>query len=466
LKSDSQQFFGGHMRNRFLGVLCVLLLWGISIARAELRAGIAKVDITPKTHEPLWGFEDRTDPATGTLDPLYARILVLDAGGKRIAMVAVDLGRSFGEPSLDHLKEAVRKSSGISCLLLTATHTHAAPVIKDEYDGSPPEWEQRALNEIAAGIKTAADNLQAARIGSGTGSVFIGHNRLRVNDDGSVSWFEQNPTMVPTSPVDPTVTVLRIDDRNGAPLAILINYACHPVVLGSENLQYSADYPGVTNRVVEKALGGNVQSFFVQGADGDINPYYAVTPMKENAIKLRDWTGEQLGQEVVRVAKGIQTANDPSASIDFREETLHLRLRWDPDQFRAALLKTFGAKSLEQMGSPIRPVIDARVTAVLINKQIAIIAVPGEPFVDFQESWGARCPVGTTLFFGYANGYHGYFPTIRAASRGGYGAASASTWVEVGAGERMVDWALIETYQMLGRYSTLPDDLTEGAYKP
>jgi hypothetical protein len=363
------------------------------------------------------------------------------------------------------LKEVVSKSSGISCLLLSASHTHAGPVIKDEYAGAPPEWEQKALDAIAAAIKTASDNLQVARIGSGTGSVFIGHNRLRVNDDGTVNWFERNPTMVPTSPVDPTVTVVRIDDRNGVPLAILINYACHPVVLGSENSQYSADYPGITNRVVEKALGGSVQSFFVQGADGDINPYYAVTPMKENAVKLRDWTGEQLGQEVVRVAKGIQTVNDPSASIDFREETLHLKLRWDPEQFRAALVKTFGAKSLEQMGAPIRPIIDARVTSVLIDKQIAIIAVPGEPFVDFQESWRARCPVPTALFFGYSNGYHGYFPTISAASRGGYGAASASTWVEVGAGERMVDWALIQTYQMMGKYSALPDDLTEGAYK-
>jgi hypothetical protein len=35
----------------------------------------------------------------------------------------------------------------------------------------------------------------------------------------------------------------------------------------------------------------------------------------------------------------------------------------------------------------------------------------------------------------------------------------------VGAGERMVDWALIQTYQMMGKYSLLPDDLTEDAYK-
>jgi len=335
------------MRNRLLGVVCILFLWGSCTARAELRAGVARVDITPKTHEPLWGFEDRTDPATGTLDPLYARILVLEAGGKRIAIVAVDLGRSFGEPSLDHLKEVVSKSSGISCVLLTASHTHSAPVIKDEYNGAAPDWEQKALEAIAAAIKTASDNLQPARIGTGTGSVFIGHNRLHVNDDGTVSWFEQNPTMVPTSPVDPTVTVIRIDDPNGVPIAILTNYACHPVVFGSDNLQYSADFPGVASRVVEKAFGGNVQSFFVQGADGDINPYYAVMPMKENAIKLRDWTGEQLGQEIVRVAKGIQTTSDPSASIDFREDTLHFKLRWDREQFRAALLKTLGAKTLE-----------------------------------------------------------------------------------------------------------------------
>jgi hypothetical protein len=320
------------------------------------------------------------------------------------------------------------------------------------------------LDGIAAAIKNAADHLQDARIGTGIGSVFIGHNRLRVNDDGTVSWFEQNPTRIPTFPVDPTVTVLRIDDRNRVPLAILTNYACHPVVFGGDNSQYSADYPGVTNHFVEKAFGGSVQSLFIQGADGDINPYYAVTPMKESAIKLRDWTGEQLGQEVVRVAKGIQTTNDPSAAIEFREETLHLKLRWDPEQFRSALIKTFGAKALEQWGAPIRPIIDARVSAVLIDKLIAIIAVPGEPFVDFQESWRARCPVSTALFFGYTNGYHGYFPTISAASRGGYGAASASTWVELGAGERMVDWALIQTYQMMGKYSILPDDLTKGAY--
>jgi neutral ceramidase len=455
------------VRTTIRGAVSLCLLLGSLCASAQpgLRAAVAKVDITPKTHEVMWGFEDRTEPATSTLDPLFARVLVLEAGGKRLAIVTLDLGRSFGETSLDHLQAEVRKSSGISCLLVSASHTHSAPTVKDEYKGNPPEWESRALGGIAAAISDAANHLQEARIGVGTGSVLIGHNRLRVNDDGTVSWFERNPTMIPTSPVDPTVTVLRIDTAQGDPLAVLINYACHPVVLGSDNFQYSADFPAITNRVVEKTLGGNVESFFVQGAPGDINPYYANMPIAQDAIKLRDWTGERLGQEAARVAKSIHTQSDPSASIDFREETMHFKLRWDPEQFHAALLKFLGPKTLELMGSPIRPVIDARVTTVLIDKQIAIASFPGEPFVYFQENWRARCPVPTALFFGYTNGYHGYFPTIQAASRGGYGAASASTWVEVGAGEQIVNWAVVQTYQMLGRFSELPDDLKESPYK-
>lgn len=59
---------------------------------------------------------------------------------------------------------------------------------------------------------------------------------------------------------------------------ILVNYACHPVVIGVDNLRYSADYPGVMTQVVEKTFGGGPLCFFLQGAPGDINPLYAVTP--------------------------------------------------------------------------------------------------------------------------------------------------------------------------------------------
>jgi neutral ceramidase len=444
----------------------LVILTAIALpAWAGLRAGVAKVEITPTTHEVMWGFEDRLAPAESTLDPLYARVLVLEAGGQRLAIVALDLGRSFGDASLDRLRESARKSSAISCLLVSASHTHSAPIIKDEYTGAPPEWERRALDRIEAAMAQAAGHLEDARIGAGTGSVYIGHNRLPLRPDGTFGWFERNPTMLPTSPVDPTVTVLRVDRADGTPLAILVNYACHPVVLGSDNRQYSADFPAAMNRTVEEAFGGRTLSFFLQGAPGDINPYHAVTRVEEDAVKMRDWTGQRLGAEAARVAKEIHTDNVPTASIDFREETLNFRLRWNQDKFQAGLLKFLGPKTLDLMGSPIHPVIQSRVTAVLINRQIAISTFPGEPFVDFQTNWRDRSPVPTALLFGYTNGYHGYFPTISATARGGYGAGSASTWVEPGAGERIVDWAVVKTYEMLGKLSDLPDDLKRDVYK-
>lgn len=442
-----------------------LLLSAVPACAAALRAGVARVDITPAGAELMWGYEDRRQPATGTLDPLYARVLVLEAGAHRLALVTLDLGRSFGPASIARLRAAAQRSSRIGCLLVAASHTHSAPVIRDEYRDSPPAWEQAALEKIERAIAEAADGLQEARIGVRTGVAYIGHNRLRVNRDGTVSWFERNPERIPTAPVDPTVTVLRIDRANGAPLAVLVNYACHPVVFGADNLRYSADFPGVMNRVVEQDLGGHALSFFLQGASGDINPYYAVTPVEQDAAGRRDWTGERLGHAAAQAAKQIQSRAVDAPSIQFAESSFTVRLRWDIDKFRAALLKFLGPQGMEVYGAHITPEIQLQAATVLINHEIALMTMAGEPFVDFQTSWRERCPAPHALLLGYTNGYNGYFPTIAAASRGGYGAASASTWVEPGAGERLLDNAVIKVHEMLGQLSDLPDDLKRDVYK-
>jgi hypothetical protein len=85
-------------------------------------------------------------------------------------------------------------------------------------------------------------------------------------------------------------------------------------------------------------------------------------------------------------------------------------------------------------------------------------------FVDFQTNWRDRCPALVALLLGYTNGYQGYFPTISTASRGGYGAASVCTWVEPGAGERIIDWAAVKMYERPGQLADLPDDLKRYIY--
>ncbi len=380
---------------------------------------------------------------------------MLEAGSQRLALVSVDLGRSFGPASLKWLRDATRND--VSFLIVAATHTHSGPLIQDEYPSGTPPWETAALEKITGAVAEARKNLTDAQIGTGYGIAFIGHNRLRVNPEGAVSWFERNLTQVPTTPVDGTVSVLRVDSTDGQPLAILVNYACHPVVFGSDNLQYSADFPAAMARTVEGAFAGKPLCFFLQGAPGDINPYYAVTPFEQDAIEMRDRTGEKLGQEAVRVAKEIHTQANDHPELQFAEDSLSVRSRWIPEKWREAMIAVFGSSGSE----PFAPRLDKirlPVTTVLINRRIAILCMPGEPFVEYQITWRQRCPVRDAFFVGYANGYNGYFPTIRNAGLGGYGAANPATWVEIGAGDRMVDAGVIRVNQMLGRLRELPED--------
>jgi neutral ceramidase len=422
-----------------------------------LRAGVAKVEITPPPGIAMWGYSNRKGPATGTLDPLYARVLVLEAGSARLGLVTLDLGRPFGAASLSWLREATRQD--VSFLLVTASHTHSGPTIADEYSSGTPAWETAALARIARAISDASSHLTEARIGTGYGFTLIGHNRLRGNSDGSVSWFERNLTQVPTAPVDGTVSVMRVDTSDGRPLAVLVNYACHPVVFGSDNLQYSADFPGAMARTVEEAFGGKPLCFFLQGAPGDINPYFAVTPLEENAVAMRDRTGQMLGREVARIAKEIQPQTDADADLKFSEQHVSAHLRWNPEKWQQAMIAVFGPAASQTFPSRSGSTMELAVVTILINRKIAILTMPGEPFVQYQIAWRERCPVRDAFFVGYANAYDGYFPTISGASRGGYGAANPATWVEIGAGDRIIDAGVISINQMLGRWPDLPEDL-------
>src|SRR5438093_5876193 len=442
------------------GWLLLALVLGSSTAcwSVTLRAAVAKVDITPAPGAHWWGYSNRQSPATGTLDSLYARVLILEAGKQSLALVDVDLGRPFGPASLQWLRNATQKD--VSFLILAATHTHSGPVVQDDYPSGKPAWETAALQKIAQAVSEARQKLVDVQIGIGYGVTFIGHNRLRVNSDGSVSWFERNLTELPTAPVDGTASVLRIDKTDGQSLAILVNYACHPVIFGSDNLKYSAYFPGAMSRTVEEAFASKPLCFFLQAAPGDINPYDAVSPVEQDAIEMRDHTGRKLGLEAALIAEAIHTKPEGDADLQFAEDLVNVRMRWDPEKWRQAMIAVFGATGSETF-SPKLDNIQLPVTTVLINRRIAILCIPGEPFVEYQITWRQRSPVHDALLVGYANGYNGYFPTIRSATLGGYGAGNPATWVEVGAGDRMIDTGVTRINWMLGRLHELPEDFAK-----
>jgi neutral ceramidase len=440
-----------------ISVLMVAISLGSQLQASSLKGGVARADITPPVGVEMWGFAARKSASVGTIDPLYARVLVLESGAKRVAIVTLDLGRSFGPESLDRLRRDARETSDVSLVLAAASHTHSGPTISDHYfNNTPSEWESRALTKIAQAIHEASTHLVEVRVGAGYGVTYIGYNRLETKRTEGFEFGSRTNRMI-SSPVDPTVAVLRVDTMDGNPLAILVNYACHPVVFGAENVSYSADFPAIMSKTVETAFGGAPMAFFLQGGAGDIDPYYANTPTQEEPDRWRNWTGQQLGEEAVRVAKTIQTKAESDASLDFVDETIDFRMRWNPDKFYDAYLRTWGPQHANQYFPKVGSTVPTPVSTILINKQIAFAVLPGEPFVELQMDWRNRCPVPYSFFVGYTNGYVGYLPTIRAAVKGGYGGATGGTWVEVGAGERMVNNAIIEVFRMMGQLSDAPE---------
>ncbi len=430
----------------------LILITAVLMHAAEFRAGVAKADLDPPTGLPMAGYGVRY--SKGTLDPLEARVLVLSDGTRTIAFVTLDLCFPFDPPIMDEIRQAVRGS--VDEVIFHASHTHSGPTYSEA-----PEAAKHAIPRVADAIGAAARSMVGARIGSAWGQIYLGFNRRYLLPDGSVQMFWRNETKVSTTfPVDPTVGVIRVDRLDGTPLAVLVNYACHPVVLGPENLNYSADYPSEMRRYIEQEMGSGVMAFFLQGAPGDINPYYDKTPLIEDAVGMMKQTGRLLGGEAVRVAKTVTTRTPGNLRIQSKTVVLSVANRWNLDKLRAVLRDRYHIEGgrAERL---LRERMEMPVTTLLLNfsspdQNLAFVGMPGEPFVEFQMQLRAKSPVRNSFLLGYTNGYFAYFPTMAAAVRGGYGADSTVVPAEVGTGERMLNTGLISIYELLGMLSGRP----------
>jgi len=134
----------------FHSLLSVIAI--VPVSATTFKAGVAQVDITPPSGLPMYGYFERIknhQVASGTLDPLYARVLVMETGDRRAALVTLDLGRTFSEPWLDRLRSATQKNSRIDYLIVTASHTHSGPNILDEHpDDRTSEWQNVAFDKF------------------------------------------------------------------------------------------------------------------------------------------------------------------------------------------------------------------------------------------------------------------------------------------------------------------------------
>ena len=423
---------------------------------AQIEVGVARADITPPLGGSLYGYGARgTNTSTGIHDRLYAKALVLRAADTRVALVTLDLG-SFGRSHTQAVRDLVAERTGIDHVLVAASHTHSAPRFMPDFPEPARPWLPELEKTIAEVVISASQNLLPARLGVASASADLCHNRRLVRQDGTVEMLWANRDGEPTSPVDKEVIVVAVDDLDGNALATLVNYACHPVVLGPENLEISADYPGAMAATVEGAGGG--QTMFLPGAAGDINPFWDKTAPTDGGFEQMEKLGNTLGG-IVTEARGRASSGTPLSADALRVERLEIPLepRWDLDDpsLRAEYERAGSARIFDYYAERFRREQLAEVNVMVLGDELALATFPGEFFVEHGLRLKRESLVPTTLFVGYTNGELGYFPTIRAAAEGGYGATEAS-FVKVGAGDLLVNRALVRILELSGHLASRP----------
>lgn len=390
----------------------------VAVDKAPLRAGAARVDITPEANAalPMSGYGGRTQGFQKVHDNIYARALVLDNGTTQAAIVTWDL---IGVPDVlwTEVSQRVAAETGIPVenLLLAAVHNHGAPSLRGSFrqtGPNTPAYTEKVLAATVDAVRQAKAKLQPARVGAGTGKAYLNINR-REHVPSLDSWvLGRNPD----GPSDKTVSVLKFEDMSGKPIAFFINYAVHAVVMGPENLQVTGDLPGATSRFVEQYYAGKLPrprsdagallrprpeevsdgfvALWTSGAAGDQN---AITLASGSEFTLVDAAGQILGEEAIRIAGTIKTSPEASLFGAQKDVTCPGR-RLEPGP-------RVGNEYKFQDSDPV----NLRLGLLMIN-DIALAGVSGEVLTMIHERLKKESPFKHTIMVTHANGAAGYIP--------------------------------------------------------
>jgi hypothetical protein len=428
---------------------------------AEFRVGAAQVAITPAIGAPLAGYYSLR-PSDGVLDELYAKTLVMECDGTKVAIIVCDLITMPRNVTIA-ARDLIEKQSGIAGdhVMIAATHTHTAPVLlrnapRDDFDGGSSEPSRTYTAElpmqIAKAVAEANAKLTPAAVHAGALRVEnVAFNRRYWMQDGKVAWNPRklDPAIVaPAGPHDPEIGMLTFDTAvsNAQPLATFVNYAMHPDTVGGTKI--SADYPGVVARALESVRPG--VSVFANGCCGNLNHrnVWWADPQKGPSEAAR------LGNAISgAVCNGLpQLGNVTASSVRARRQTVQLPLpeitEADRAEVREMMPKVKEAKFMQQVrmfrvldvlareGKPL----DVEVQVFALGDDVAFVALPGEIFVELGLAIKKASPFKRTMIIELANTAIGYIPNRPAYDEGNYEVVSARC--AAGSGEMLVDTAI------------------------
>src|SRR5439155_12885106 len=247
----------------------------------------------------------------------------------------------------------------------------------------------------------------------------------------------------PDALVDRTLTTIRIEQTDGKPLAHLVHFAAHATMHPAAVLKFSADWPGAMAALVEKE--SCAPCLFLQEAAGDLSPSPPSDVRGPNAF------GETMGRAAIELIKTI-ICQESKAELAVRTESFTFAARLDISSpfVHAGLSRAFFPDLVAFYEREYKEGVRPQMTVALLDGKLGLVGISGEPFCGHAISLRKRARLDHVLLCGYCNDYQQYFPTIEATSEGGYGSTPPINMAEIGAGEKMIDRALIALYRMRG----------------
>jgi hypothetical protein len=345
-----------------------------------MRAGFGVGPITPKLPVYLAGFGARKEPAQSVHDPLEARAMYLTDGDTTLCLVVCDLlamSAGYARPVRDAIAREL--SLPMDAVLTACTHTHNGPstIAGSGAVGYPPP---EGYEEILGPGCVAA----AVRARDAAADAELRYVRAPLPDDTA---FNRRGGPYP----EPAFAVLDVHGPEGR-LGLVANFGIHPVLLGPNWMEVSADWVGPFRGELERAASG--VAIELTAALGDINP----TPPKGRPDSNYDpWASwEDTDAYGRRLAHAVFEALDRAEPVEgglgiVRSETHDIDVG------------STGLAALLQETSMLVEFVEWTIG------DVRLVSMPGEAFHELGREIEASRG-GKTLLAGLCPAWHGYLP--------------------------------------------------------
>jgi neutral ceramidase len=413
------------MLRSLLFLMIVAAAHSQAASQGLLKAGLAKVVITPETNVWMAGYASRKRPAEGKIHDLHAKALaIMDGSGNRLILVTADL-LGFPRALTEEVAQRAKRSYGLKReqILFNASHTHTGPVLSGSlagaYDLDPEQtaaitqYTDRLKGKLIELIGKAIEDISPAKLSFGRGAAPFAMNRRQMTPNGMI--IGVNPDGV----VDREVPVLRIESPDGNLRGIVFGYACHNTTLTGEFYLYSGDYSGFAQEAIEKSHPG-ATSLFVAGCGADINP------APRSKLELAREHGENLAKSVDQVLSGSMTPLNGQIKSVIGEAAIPFSPPPTKEEFQArlndnnAFRRRHAERMLQRMDRDRKLISTYPYTIQIIRiGDLKLIALAGEVVTDY--SLRLKRELGGNLWVaGYSNDLCSYIPSARMFKEGGY----------------------------------------------